>query len=804
MRLFLTVLTVLLYCFSISAQREVLATRIEGGIKVDGHLDEQEWVEAPNHGEFLTIDNTFGDPSLTDIRVKMLYDNENVYFSAYMPSESKDAIATELAERDGIGNSDWFLVMLDTYGSGTNAVEFLVTSAGVQFDAKVGSNGEDSSWDEVWRSAVSIEDNGWYAEMAIPYSALRFPELDVQKWKANFIHRCIATGQKCTYQEIDPDISGFVNQSAKVSGVEGIKAPKRLSLTPYATVYSENYKPAGDEAKISSFTYSGGMDLKFGLNEAFTVDMTLIPDFGQVRADDRILNLSPFEVRFSENRAFFTEGIELFSRADLFYSRRVGGTPIGRYEVEDQLEEGEVIDENPSQSQLYNATKVSGRFGNGLGVGVFNALSSRTHATVKSGEGSERKVLTAPLTNYNVTVFDQILPNNSYISLINTNVSRFNDEYRNANVTGTEFLLRFMDQTLSVSGNTSVSQLINKQEDNDYGVSYSLDVDKNIGSFSIGAGIEGISRDYNINDIGFSTFTGTKDYSINSNYRFTDGISIFTFMNTWLGTYLTTTYDDQFSSIHMNGGIWGRTKGQWIVNMWTNFGPKSYDYFEARTSGYRLEVPAYYNMGWWVSTDRRKMFSLGVSIFGNKKINDPGYYRSFSLEPSIRFNDRFSVNLSTSVDGFRYGRGYVTKVDDKPIIGMRRRSTVSNILGFKYSFSKDITLRGRIRHYFTKVNYDSYHDLSPDGQLSLNDSYEGVDPFMYNDLNLNVNLRYRFAPGSDIILQWQNNISGSQTLDEDVDRLSYRNGLKHLGDLGQGNNLSLRVLYYINGGKYIS
>ena len=75
-------------------------------------------------------------------------------------------------------------------------------------------------------------------------------------------------------------------------------------------------------------TLKGGLDLKYGINDAFTLDTILVPDFGQTKYDDQILNLGPFEQQFNENRPFFTEGTDLFSKGNLLYSRRIGGRPI--------------------------------------------------------------------------------------------------------------------------------------------------------------------------------------------------------------------------------------------------------------------------------------------------------------------------------------------------------------------------------------------------------------------------------------------------------------------------------------------
>jgi hypothetical protein len=123
------------------------------------------------------------------------------------------------------------------------------------------------------------------------------------------------------------------------------------------------------------------MDVKYGINQAFTLDATVIPDFGQVQSDNQVLNLTPFEVKYNENRPFFTEGTELFSKGDLFYSRRIGGEPIHKYDVYDEIDSSETVIKNPTESRLINATKISGRTQGGLGIAYLNSITSPQYAT---------------------------------------------------------------------------------------------------------------------------------------------------------------------------------------------------------------------------------------------------------------------------------------------------------------------------------------------------------------------------------------------------------------------------------------
>jgi len=152
------------------------------------------------------------------------------------------------------------------------------------------------------------------------------------------------------------------------------------------------------------------MDVKYGINQSLTLDMTLIPDFGQVQSDNQVLNLTPFEVKFNENRAFFTEGTELFNKGNLFYSNRIGGRPLQYWDLYGMATDSSwTIVKNPSETKLINATKISGRLQNGLGIGFFNVITEPQHAVVEDLNKVQHKVETSPLTNYNILVLNQSL-----------------------------------------------------------------------------------------------------------------------------------------------------------------------------------------------------------------------------------------------------------------------------------------------------------------------------------------------------------------------------------------------------------
>lgn len=462
----------------LNAQKSIQALRTNEPIKVDGLLDEAVWDQAEAASDFTTLRPVFGKQPREKTYVRMLYDNEALYVSAVMDEVSRDSIMTELTQRDDIGNTDFFALMLDTYNTGGEGVEFIVGATGVQFDATTSRNGnEDTSWDAVWFSEVSLSDEGWIVEMKIPYSAIRFPKKDVQEWLVNFSRRQQKNGVQGFWSPLNPEVAGLHTQSGQVLGIENIKPPIRLSFSPYASLYALHHHDVNaNPVNSAGYSYTGGLDLKYGINDAFTLDMTLIPDFGQVESDDQVVNLSPFEVFFQEKRPFFTEGLELFERGGIFYTRRVGGLPVNYYDVYDQVNEAEEVVSNPRTPQLYNATKISGRNKNGLGIGVFNAVEGSTEAKIRNVEtNQERTVQTQPLTNYNVIVLDQNLKNNSYVSFTNTNVWRKGSEFYDANVSALEAQLKDKNQNFSLSVEGAYAVQAFADEENNEG--YKFDVE---------------------------------------------------------------------------------------------------------------------------------------------------------------------------------------------------------------------------------------------------------------------------------------------------------------------------------------
>jgi hypothetical protein len=462
MRKLLIIILVLVLMHTVYAQyvnKKYFAVRVENAPKIDGVLDEEVWSKVKATDEFTQFRPIEGSKPTYRSEIKIVYNNNAIYVAAMLYDESPNKILHELGNRDdGNLNADFFRFVIDPYNTRQDAFDFGVYASGVQVDSKF----SDGTYDGVWQSATKINDKGWVVEMKIPYSAIRFPQKNVQEWGLQFI-RTIRRSRETDQWALTP--SGVGNPQkywGTLQGVTEIKTPIRLSLTPYISVYTERrpaYNENGTYSYGNSLSYSGGADIKYGIDDRFTLDMTLFPDFSQVQSDKKVKNLSYNEVTYDENRQFFKEGTDLFSKFGLFYSRRIGRVPSGHNTLSSQLAAGEVIDDNPAQVKLLNATKVSGRTDGGLGIGILNAVTDNTYATVKDSLGHSRKILTEPLTNYNVFVFDQQLANNSSIFVINTNVLR-EKKYNDANVTASGITLNNKSNTYAIDAIGAFSQKI--------------------------------------------------------------------------------------------------------------------------------------------------------------------------------------------------------------------------------------------------------------------------------------------------------------------------------------------------------
>lgn len=789
------------------------ATKITLAPKIDGKLDDAAWQNAPIATLDITFLPEFGKTPSQRTEVKVVYDNEAIYVAAMMYDPEPDKINRQLCERDGYSNADNFVVGFDTYNDDINGYRFTVTAAGVQKDQRFGLNSNgDMSWDAVWESDIHFTEDGWSCELKIPYSAVRFPSKPVQDWGLQFNRSMNATGELILWSPVDPKIYGTINQWGTLTGLENITPPLRLSFSPYLNA-GYQWTPISEEPVVydNDPILNGGLDVKYGINESFTIDATLVPNFGEVQSDNVVLNLSPFEQQFNERRPFFTEGVEIFNQTfnfigdQMFYSRRIGGTPLLYYNADDELNSNEVLTDNPFETNLINATKFSGRTNKNFGIGIFNAIGAQEFATATDTiTGETRQILTSPYTNYNMLVFEQALKNNSKVSFTNTNVLR-DGIYRDANVTQALYDITIPSRKWNFWGfgnysqvhepyRTETQEVIDEPKD---GYTYIVGVSQFTGKWNFNFSHAIISPEYDHNDMGiqFGYNIINNFFGFNYNNQEPKKGKFYNY-GAWGGfTYNLQADPMAFQEINYNLGFNGQFKNFWNAGVSLFSKPIWwYDYYEARVDGRKFYHAPFTFVNAWIGTDYRKNFSMNWNLsFGESPIpNDP--YIGGGQWITWVVNDKFSISHGLSVSKDHSNFGFVTfDAADHSILGRRDIVNVDHEIGVKYLFGPKMNIIARAREYWGQVVYHQFYELQEDGTLG-DTPYSGSHDLNFNVFNVDFVYAWQFAPGSFLNVIWKDNVFQSDGIRGD----DYLSNFSKTMQTPHTNGLSLKVIYYLD------
>lgn len=787
-------------------QKSIAALATNEKIIIDGQIIESDWGKAQTIKDFTQFKPQPGVASTQQTQVKIMYDKSAIYVAAICHDDAEH-ISNVLCERDDFNaNIDNFQIILDTYNDDQNGFSFGLSSMGVQFDSKITTTGESAELNMVWSSAVKRTEKGWELEMRIPYSAFRFPKVDVQNWGINFYRQISRNREETTWSPIKPDLDNWLVQCGVATDIKDIEPPLRLAFMPYLSAYADHYPSNISEQSNWTSSFNGGMDIKLGLNEAFTLDMTLVPDFGQVVFDNKVLNLSPFEIQFNENRQFFTEGTELFNKSGLFYSRRIGiQSPYSVLST--NLTEDEYLTNTPSSSKLYNASKLSGRTKSGLGIGIFNGLTAEQNATaVNALTGSERQIISSPLTNFNVVVLDQNLKNNSSITLTNTNVMREGIFY-DANVTGLNTKLNTSDNKYFVSGRTTLS---NKffSSNTSTGYNYGLASGKQTGNFIFQGSYFEESNTYDPNDLGFNYNNNKRVAEASISYRIYKPFWKLNQFSSTLGYSYNRLYKPSvYAATYLNWNTFMLLKKFHATGIRMNSSvTENYDYFEPRTEGMYFIRPKWLDIGAWFSSNYQKKFALDLGFSYSLVARDNWKDYSFNISPRFRLNDKmflvyeYEQGYSINSQGYAVAFGEPLITSNAIIFGSRDLVNTTNTLNFRYTITNRMGITFRLRHYRSVLSYNSFFDLNLDGTLTAN-SLDGLDANGESVYNTNFNAftidlvyRWVFQPGSEINIVWKNSIFSD---DVNIDQTYFTN-LSSMFDYSPLNSFSIKVLYWLD------
>jgi len=801
----LVVLPILFFLQSFS-QKKIIANKRVTSITLDGKLDEKQWGDAEWHSGFSQMRPFPGKAPSKETQVSMLYDQEAVYFGIKC-FDDPDSLSKVLSIRDDFNpNLDVFAIFIDTYQDNQNGFMFALTSRGVQLDAKIFNSEFNDLFNLVWRSKTEINDNGWFAEVKIPYSALRFPKSEIQNWNINFGRQISRFREEVTWMPVNPDLENYLLESGSIKGIKDVSPPLRLALIPFISSYTSFSR----DSEVFS-TYNGGMDVKYGVNEAFTLDVTLLPDFGQVIFDQQVLNISPFEIRFNENRQFFTEGTELFNKSGLFYSRRIGvQTPSKVYQS--QLNDNEELTEIPTSVPLINASKISGRLNNGLGIGVFNGVTAEQKAIAfNSYDSTNREIVVSPLSNYNVIVLDQNLKNNGFITFTNTNVSRAGEFY-DANVSGISTNFNTKNNDYFIETQAVVSNIINSN-DNSLGHTWGIEGGKQRGNLTYGVEYYEESDTYNPNDLGFLRANNSRVGEIFIGYR------NFNPKNKKLNKYFTSASftSEWLYAPNLFGGNFWNARATMVSNSFNAAGIRisgtlneSNDYFEPRGDIIGEEKfirPVWTSTRAWFSSNYQKKFATDVGLGYVFVERNDWWEWNYDFEARFRItNQLFLIHyweqrFQNNSEGYAVDFGTPEISHNGIIFGNRNRINTTQTIGLDYTLTNRIGLTFRLRNYNAVIKYNSFSELLSSGRLSQLENYTGKDEngqsvydINYNAFTIDMLFRWVFFPGSEINIVWKNSIFSNN---EKVNQ-NYWNTLSSSLEDGPMNTFSVKLIYWLD------
>ena len=400
--------------------RTLRAGRVAQPPRLDGRVDEPLWQPIEPATGFIQKNPEEGRPSSENTEVRIAFDDKNLYIGIICFDSRPEEIVINHNRRDGLKNdSDYVILLLDTFHDRQNAFVFGTTPTGIEHDAQVskagqtrgggggpsragggggaqrgGSSALSLNWDGVWEVKSQITRRGWESEMAIPFRTLRYRPGPDQSWGLNIERNLRRRNELSHWSPVSRAFRFIhVDLAGTLQGLE-IRNHRSLKLLPYVLGgFSQNYTHPGDPSK---FERNVGLDVKYSLTPSLTLDGTVNTDFAQVEVDEEQINLTRFDLFFPEKRPFFLENSGFFEfgsprEVEIFFSRRIG------------------IDQYQHQVPIDGGVRLSGKSGP-YQMGMLNMQTRKVDGVV-------------PADNYSVARFSRELPNRSSIGVIGVNRS---------------------------------------------------------------------------------------------------------------------------------------------------------------------------------------------------------------------------------------------------------------------------------------------------------------------------------------------------------------------------------------------
>jgi hypothetical protein len=731
MKIITFILTLVFFSVSLSAVSKdsvkknisINALRTQEKIIIDGQLSENTWKLAQKVSDFTQQDPLEGTDPTEITEVFIAYDDNALYVAAMLKDSSPDSITARLSRRDVETNDDIFAIFLDPDYDRRSGYYFGVSAAGTQYDGVLyNDRWDDNSWDAVWESGVNINGDGWYCELKIPFSQMRFSENENHVWGVN-LRRDISRKNEIDYLVYIPKNEHvFVSRFYDLEGIENIKASGSIELLPYALSKAEYLQhsqgdPFNDGSKYST---GFGSDMKMSLGSNLKLNATINPDFGQVEIDPAVINLSDVETFFSEKRPFFTEGSTIFNfgqggatnywgfnwnNPQFFYSRRIGRVPQGSVPDADYTDV-------PVGAHILGAAKLTGKISEGWSIGTIQALTSKEMAELQTN-GERSKVEIEPLTYYGVLRTQKELNEGRQgIGGIATYTSRYFDEDRLRNEINKNALTFGIDGwTFLDSSNTWVfagamgyshitgtkERLIDLQTNSQHyfqrpdaktirldsnatfldGTAGRFVINKEKGNFFFNSAFGFVSPGFDINDVGFLYRADVLNTHIGAGYFWNEPTDTYRYLE--LGGALFGNWD--YDGNRTGGGIFHFASLQFLNFYWINWQLGFYNQSISNrlTRGGPIVLnPNGIEYNITMNSDQRKAWNFSLGLFSGGKLDYPFYWQ---IEAGIEF--RPAPNISFSISPFLFRDNefsqWVDAFDDP---------TATNTFGKRYVFAE--------------------------------------------------------------------------------------------------------------------
>ena len=771
----------------------ITAVRTDNHPRIDGSLGDACWARAPRVGGFIQHVPDDGEPASEATLVQVAYDAEAIYVAMEMLDSEPDKIVDRLTRRDRHQDADDAYVVIDSYHDHQTAYMFQVYTSGTQRDMYFFNDGwNDDGWDAVWESATQKTDTGWIAEFKIPFDCLRFASCDAPVWGILFGRDITRHQEESRWPHIPQSASGFVSHFAHLEGLGNLRPPRRLEVLPYAVSYEETEAEHPGNPDGRDFYGSAGIDVGYGITPNMTLNATVNPDFGQVEADQTVLNLTTFETLFPEKRPFFLEGMNIFATwFDLFYSRRIGRAP-SRW----ASDAAHYVD-RPGATTILGAAKVTGKTSGGTTIGIIDAATQRETARYIADDGSRKEAVVEPQANYFVARVQQDVLRNSTVGVMATASNQKTTDP--AYTGGLDWILRFKDGNYASHG-----QIVGSATGPDTkGWGGFTRIAKEGGEhLRANIDIQYMDAKLDLNHVGYLRRNGIKEISAWIQYRTNDKWWIVN--RTWNSIYadrqenldgLKQNYGFNFDSEVQLSNFWTLSGGGWI-----DFGRTYFDW-ETR-GGPPAPIPLGQSWNLSLNTDPRKWWEVNPYAGGGDTWD--GRFNTYRLWVNLRPLPNVEMSLGPGYREERHVSRWLKKVDDEhgnrqDIFGEQYLRQADMTLRGTFTFTRDLTLQIYAQPFMAAVDYSNFKRLVPPH------SYEYVDETVYdeaaerpdfdwNSFNSNVILRWEYRPGSTLYLVW----TQARDFASDTADLNLRRDFDALFDAVPGNTFLVKVNYRLS------